>query len=138
MSGDELIGVSEAARIAGLSQATIRTYVRRGSIVPPLPVAGSDALIWRRADLEQWAATERRPGPKGPRTMYYIDVPTLGDGSRAADIGYGYHAAVTTNAGGTEFQVDAEQAWALHDELRERGYAASAPADAKGRGLRRP
>lgn len=64
----DLVGVAEAARITGLSEASVRTYVARGTIAPQLPVAGSDALVWRRSDLEEWAGHERRPGPKGPRS----------------------------------------------------------------------
>lgn len=61
----DLVGVAEVARIAGLSEASVRTYVRRGAIVAPVPVAGSDALVWRRADVEEWA--QARPGRGRPR-----------------------------------------------------------------------
>lgn len=61
-----LIGVSEVARITGLSEASVRTYVARRSIPDPLPVAGSEALVWDRSTIEEWAAARRGPGrPKG-------------------------------------------------------------------------
>ena len=56
------VGVTEAARITGLSPESIRTYVRRGTIVAPLDIDGSTALVWRRSDIEEWAATPRSPG----------------------------------------------------------------------------
>lgn len=61
-----LVGVAEVARMTGLTESSVRTYVRRGTITSPLPVAGSDALVWRRADVERWMAD--RPGPGRPRT----------------------------------------------------------------------
>lgn len=57
-----LVGVAEVARMAGLTESSVRTYVRRGTIITPLPVAGSDALVWRRADVERWMADRRGPG----------------------------------------------------------------------------
>lgn len=60
----DLVGVAAVAEIAGLSETSIRTYVRRRTIPDPLPVGGSDALVWHREDIERWVAT--RPGRGRP------------------------------------------------------------------------
>jgi predicted DNA-binding transcriptional regulator AlpA len=61
----DLIGVAEAARIADLSERSIRTYVSRGTIPAPIPVAGSDALVWDRQTIEEWTETRRGRGRPG-------------------------------------------------------------------------
>lgn len=66
MTAPDLVGVAEVARIAGLSESSIRTYIRRGTLPDPLPVAGSDALVWSRSSIERWVA--ERPGPGRPVT----------------------------------------------------------------------
>jgi predicted DNA-binding transcriptional regulator AlpA len=60
----DLVGAAEVARLAGLSERSVRTYVTRGTIVHPVPVAGSDALVWRRTDVLDWL--DRRPGRGRP------------------------------------------------------------------------
>jgi predicted DNA-binding transcriptional regulator AlpA len=50
----ELVGAAEVARLAGLSELTVRTYVKRDYIARPTRVAGSDALVWHRADVDSW------------------------------------------------------------------------------------
>jgi predicted DNA-binding transcriptional regulator AlpA len=60
----DLVGAAEVARLAGLSERSVRTYVTRGTIVAPVIVAGSDALVWRRADVLDWL--DRRPGRGRP------------------------------------------------------------------------
>lgn len=61
----DLIGVAEVARITGLTENSVRTYVARRSITEPLRVAGSDALVWDRAKIESWHAHRRGPGRPG-------------------------------------------------------------------------
>lgn len=60
----DLVGVAAVAEITGLSETSIRTYVTRRTIPEPLPVGGSDALVWHREDIERWVAT--RPGRGRP------------------------------------------------------------------------
>lgn len=50
----ELVGPAEVARLAGLSELTVRTYVKRDAIVRPAKVCGSDALVWHRQDVDGW------------------------------------------------------------------------------------
>ena len=59
-----LVGVSEVARITGLSVESVRTYVRRGTLPDPIEVAGSDALVWDRPAIVRWARS--RPGRGRP------------------------------------------------------------------------
>ena len=58
----DLVGVAEVARITGLTERSVRTYVARGTIVAPLTVAGSDALVWDRAAVEAWVQDRRGRG----------------------------------------------------------------------------
>jgi predicted DNA-binding transcriptional regulator AlpA len=60
----DLIGAAEVARLAGLSERSVRTYVLRRTIVDPVIVAGSDALVWRRSEVLDWIA--QRPGRGRP------------------------------------------------------------------------
>ena len=50
----ELVGAAEVARLTGLTELTVRTYVKRDAIARPTKVAGSDALVWHRADVDSW------------------------------------------------------------------------------------
>lgn len=58
----DLIGVAEAARIAGVSEDAMRKHLRRGTCPRPVPVAGSDAVVWQRWTIEDWALTRPRRG----------------------------------------------------------------------------
>lgn len=60
----DLVGVREAARIAGITRSGIQQAHHRGRMPAPIPVAGSDMLVWRRADIERWAQdrNDRREG----------------------------------------------------------------------------
>lgn len=55
----DLVGVAEVAQLAGLSPSTIKSHLQRGTIVPPVPVARSSTLVWRRADIDGWLAHRR-------------------------------------------------------------------------------
>lgn len=57
-----LIGVDEAARIARVHDDTIRKHVHRGTIPTPIPIAGSNAIVWQRDTIEHWALTRPRRG----------------------------------------------------------------------------
>lgn len=60
----DLVGTSEAARIAGVTPQAIQQAHWRGRMPAPIPVAGSDVLIWRRDAVETWA--QQRPGRGRP------------------------------------------------------------------------
>lgn len=74
MSDDlRLVGVAEVARITGLTEKTVRTYVHRRTIVAPLPVEGGGALVWDRADVEAWAEIPRETGRPRRATLTDLD-----------------------------------------------------------------
>ncbi len=54
-----LAGVAEAARILGWDKRRVSTYVRRGAFPEPVAVLAS-GRVWRREDVEAFAATRRR------------------------------------------------------------------------------
>lgn len=60
----DLIGSTEAAEIAGVTPSTFRTLVAKGDAakVPvPKPVAALPRqTLWRRKDIERWAASRDR------------------------------------------------------------------------------
>ncbi len=56
---DDLVGVTEAARLLGCSEAAVRDRERRGVLPPALRVSGRRA--WRRADLLASLAARARP-----------------------------------------------------------------------------
>ncbi|MFM8944809.1 MAG: hypothetical protein ACKOI0_06175 [Actinomycetota bacterium] len=54
-----LVGVTEAARLLGWDRRRVATYVERGAF--PEPVAHlASGRVWRRADIETYAASRRR------------------------------------------------------------------------------
>jgi predicted DNA-binding transcriptional regulator AlpA len=57
----ELAGVSEAAAILGWDKRRIFTYLSRGSFPEPVAALAS-GRVWRRADIEAYAAARRRKG----------------------------------------------------------------------------
>lgn len=60
----DLVGTSEAARIAGITVRAVQQHHHRGTMPEPVPVAGSDVLVWERSAIEEWA--EQRAGRGRP------------------------------------------------------------------------
>lgn len=60
----DLVGVQEAARIVGVTGRAIQQAHHRGRMPAPIPVAGSDMLVWERSAIERWAQArnDRREG----------------------------------------------------------------------------
>lgn len=59
-----LVGVAEAAALLGWDRRRVITYVDRGSF--PAPVAHlACGQVWRRDDVEAFAATRRRTRSRG-------------------------------------------------------------------------
>jgi len=59
LTGEELIGVTEMAEIAGVAASTLRSYISRDENDVPLPQATvSGRNVWARAVAQEWA--ERR------------------------------------------------------------------------------
>ena len=54
-----IAGVSEAAAILGWDKRRVMTYVRRGSFPEPFAHLAS-GRIWRREDVEAFAASKRK------------------------------------------------------------------------------
>lgn len=55
----EVVGVAEAAAIMGWDKRRVVTYLRRGAF--PAPVAAlASGRVWRREDIERFAADRRR------------------------------------------------------------------------------
>jgi predicted DNA-binding transcriptional regulator AlpA len=52
---DELASVKEVADILGVSKRTAARYVDRADFPEPLDVLAA-GRVWRRADVEKWAA----------------------------------------------------------------------------------
>ena len=50
----DLIGTAHVAKLAGLTKSAIKSHVQRGTIVAPVPVARSSALVWRRGEVIAW------------------------------------------------------------------------------------
>ena len=60
LTGDQLVGLTEFAEIAGVAPSTVRAYVSRGEADVPLPqatIAGRSA--WARVVAEEWAERRR-------------------------------------------------------------------------------
>jgi predicted DNA-binding transcriptional regulator AlpA len=53
---DALVGVTETARLAGITRSAVIKSHERGRMPSPLPVAGSDVLVWHRGDIDRWLA----------------------------------------------------------------------------------
>lgn len=72
MSDVDLIGSTEAARIAGIKPSTFRTIRANKNTKTPVPkpvVTGlpGAAVFWRREDIEAWAATRDRSTGREPK-----------------------------------------------------------------------
>jgi predicted DNA-binding transcriptional regulator AlpA len=52
----DLVGVTETARLAGITRSGVVKSYERGRMPSPLPVAGSDVLVWHRGDIDRWLA----------------------------------------------------------------------------------
>ncbi|MBW7866588.1 MAG: helix-turn-helix domain-containing protein [Candidatus Hydrogenedentes bacterium] len=52
----QLLTAAEVAETLGVGQRSVFRWRDMGSICPPVKVAGSAALRWRRADIEAWVA----------------------------------------------------------------------------------
>jgi hypothetical protein len=69
----DLIGSTEAARIAGISPSTFRDLAAKGdavkSPVPTPAIQGTQgtASLWHRADIKAWAATRDRQRGTSPK-----------------------------------------------------------------------
>ncbi len=65
LSGDQLVGVAELARIGGVAASTLRAYIARGEgDVPPPQATVSGRSAWARPVAEDWAERRRR-SPEG-------------------------------------------------------------------------
>ena len=51
----KLIGVGEVAQRLGVSIRTIRTYVSKKLMPPPIRLAG--VIRWKESDINQWIAS---------------------------------------------------------------------------------
>lgn len=61
LAGDQLVGVSELAEIAGIAASTLRAYISRGEGTVPQPQATiSGRNFWSRPVAEDWAEERRR------------------------------------------------------------------------------
>jgi hypothetical protein len=81
LSGDQLVGAAELARIGGVAASTLRAYIARGeSAVPPPQATISGRSAWARPVAQEWAEQRRRSadglttavgeaGRAGPGTM---------------------------------------------------------------------
>jgi len=56
---DDLIGLSETARLAGLSESGLKGRAARGAFPPPLRVSGRRA--WLRCEVMSWLQTHHPP-----------------------------------------------------------------------------
>jgi hypothetical protein len=65
LSGDQLVGMAELARIGGVAASTLRAYIARGEAdVPPPQAIISGRSAWARPVAEDWAERRRR-SPEG-------------------------------------------------------------------------
>jgi len=65
LSGDQLVGVAELARIGGIAASTLRAYITRGEgDVPPPQATISGRSAWARPVAEDWGE-QRRRSPDG-------------------------------------------------------------------------
>lgn len=62
LPGDDLVGVAEIARRAGVAWSTVQSWRRRHRDFPA-PVKKLDmGPVWWWSDVARWTARERRPG----------------------------------------------------------------------------
>lgn len=61
LTGDQLVGIAEMAKIAGIEASTLRAYVSRGEgDVPPPQSTVHGRSAWARPVAEEWAEQRRR------------------------------------------------------------------------------
>ena len=61
LTGEELIGVTEMAEIAGVAASTLRAYISRGENDVPLPQATVNGRnVWARVVAQEWAEQRNR------------------------------------------------------------------------------
>lgn len=66
LTPDQLVGVSEAAEIAGISPSTLRAYITRDEADVPLPQVVLDGRkAWSRAVIADWFERRRNENPGG-------------------------------------------------------------------------
>jgi len=79
LTGDQLVGVAELARAAGIAPSTLRAYIARGEADVPEPQATvSGRSAWARPVVYEWAE-QRRRDPDG-----LVQAVTSGDGEDLA------------------------------------------------------
>jgi predicted DNA-binding transcriptional regulator AlpA len=61
-----LAGVAEAAALLGWDKRRIFTYLSRGSFPEPIAALAS-GRVWRRSDIEAYAAARRRKASRGSK-----------------------------------------------------------------------
>lgn len=69
LAADQLVGVSEAAEIAGINPSTLRAYITRDEADVPLPQVVIDGRkAWSRVVIAEWVERRRNenPGGSGP------------------------------------------------------------------------
>lgn len=61
LTGDQLVGATQLAEVAGIAPATLRAYISRGEADVPLPQATiSGRSMWSRPVAEEWAEQRQR------------------------------------------------------------------------------
>jgi hypothetical protein len=73
----DLVGVSEAATMLGISRQRVTQIADTGSFPPPVADLAA-GRIWRRADVALWAQTNSRRGGR-PRGGYRIEFGSIED-----------------------------------------------------------
>lgn len=61
MTSTDLLDVSAVAELAGVSVASIYTYLTRGTIPEP-DLRFGRSPVWRRRTIEKWLASRPAPG----------------------------------------------------------------------------
>jgi predicted DNA-binding transcriptional regulator AlpA len=56
----------QVAELSGVDSVSIRRYVRRGTIPPP--IRKGRTLLWKRSAIEAWVVERPRPGRPRKRT----------------------------------------------------------------------
>jgi hypothetical protein len=73
LTGDQLVGVAELAKIGGIAASTLRAYISRNEGDVPLPQANvSGHNVWARPVAEEWAEHRRR-SPDGVTEVMSTD-----------------------------------------------------------------
>jgi hypothetical protein len=71
LTGEELIGVTEMAEIAGVAASTLRAYISRGENDVPLPQATVNGRnVWARVVAQEWAEQRNRSPESVGRVLF--------------------------------------------------------------------